>query len=172
MYRWLIVGSAVSVRDAEKTMISGGGMDTVLLQSGSDTMLMVGVLLLLVGGIGVAIWRSNALGDPDKATESANATSGAESPETPRAPQSGVSQSAEQAVSDADCVIELLEEHDGRMKQTHIVEETDWSKSKVSMLLSEMEDDGEISKLRVGRENIVSLSGKEPEAAGSPFEED
>jgi len=32
------------------------------------------------------------------------------------------------------------------MKQVNIVEETEWSKSKVSMLLSEMEDDGDISK--------------------------
>jgi hypothetical protein len=40
------------------------------------------------------------------------------------------------------------------------------------MLLSDMEDGGEISKLRVGRENIISLAGEEPEAAGSPFEEE
>ena len=40
------------------------------------------------------------------------------------------------------------------------------------MLLSEMEDDGDISKLRVGRENIISLAGNEPEAAGSPFEDE
>ena len=58
------------------------------------------------------------------------------------------------------------------MKQAKIVDETGWSKSKVSMLLSEMEDDGDISKLRMGRENIISLSGSEPEAAGSPFEDE
>ena len=58
------------------------------------------------------------------------------------------------------------------MKQVDIVEETDWSKSKVSMLLSDMEDDGEVSKLRVGRENIVSLTGHEPDAAGSPFDDE
>jgi uncharacterized membrane protein len=43
-----------------------------------------------------------------------------------------------------------------------IVENTDWSKSKVSMLLSEMETEGQISKLRIGRENIISLAGQEP----------
>ena len=66
----------------------------------------------------------------------------------------------------------LLEENGGRMKQVNIVDETDWSKSKVSMLLSEMEDEGQISKLRVGRENIISKKGMEPEAAGSPFEDE
>jgi len=69
-------------------------------------------------------------------------------------------------------VVTLLEENGGRMKQVNIVEETGWSKSKVSMLLSDMEDEGEISKLRVGRENIISLDGHEPEAAGSPFEDE
>jgi flagellar basal body-associated protein FliL len=73
--------------------------------------------------------------------------------------------------SDEQRVVELLEENDGQMKQAKIVEHTDWSKSKVSMLLSEMESDDEISKLRVGRENLISLAGEEPEAAGSPFEE-
>jgi len=75
---------------------------------------------------------------------------------------------AEPAVSDAELqsdeerVRELLETHGGRMRQVQIVEETDWSKSKVSMLLSEMEDEGEISRLRIGRENVVSLPGHEP----------
>jgi uncharacterized membrane protein len=57
------------------------------------------------------------------------------------------------------------------MRQVAIVEETDWSKSKVSMLLSEMEAEGRISKLRIGRENIVSLDGQEPET-GRSSEED
>jgi uncharacterized membrane protein len=57
------------------------------------------------------------------------------------------------------------------MKQVDIVEETEWSKSKVSMLLSEMEEADQISKLRLGRENVISIAGEEPDAAGSPFEE-
>lgn len=73
--------------------------------------------------------------------------------------------------SDDEVVIELLESNGGRMKQGAIVDETEWSKSKVSMLLSEMEDDEQISKLRVGRENLISLPGEEPEAVGSPFED-
>jgi hypothetical protein len=85
---------------------------------------------------------------------------------------------AEPAVTDAELlsdeerVMRLLDENGGRMKQVNIVDETDWSKSKVSMLLSEMEDAGQISKLRVGRENIISKKGMEPEAARSPFEDD
>jgi len=77
----------------------------------------------------------------------------------------------EELLTDEDRVVKLIRENGGRMKQVNIVEETGWSKSKVSMLLSDMEDDGIISKLRVGRENIISLEGFEPEATKSPFEE-
>jgi hypothetical protein len=74
-------------------------------------------------------------------------------------------------LSDEDRVLGLLEENGGRMKQVDIVEETEWSKSKVSMLLSEMEEADQISKLRLGRENVISVAGEEPDAAGSPFDE-
>ncbi len=73
--------------------------------------------------------------------------------------------------SDADHIEELLDANGGRMQQADIVDETDWSKSKVSTLLSEMAEEGRVSKLRVGRENIVSLAGHEPDVAGSPFED-
>jgi hypothetical protein len=84
----------------------------------------------------------------------------------------GATVSEEDLMSDEERVVSLLEDQGGRMKQVNIVDETGWSKSKVSMLLSEMENEGTVSKLRVGRENIVSLSGHEPDAAGSPFEDD
>jgi hypothetical protein len=78
----------------------------------------------------------------------------------------------EELLADDDRVVRMLRENGGRMKQVKIVEETGWSKSKVSMLLSEMEDEGTISKLRVGRENVISLAGHEPPAASSPFDDE
>ncbi len=83
-----------------------------------------------------------------------------------------VTVSEEALLPDDERVIEILKSKGGRTKQIEIVNETEWSKSKVSMLLSEMEEEGRISKLRVGRENIVSLPGYEPDAAGSPFDEE
>jgi hypothetical protein len=74
--------------------------------------------------------------------------------------------------SDEDRIVEMLEANGGRMQQTAIVEGTGWSKSKVSTLLSEMADDGTLTKLRVGRENIVSLAGHEPTATRSPFDDE
>lgn len=82
--------------------------------------------------------------------------------------QSSVRQEA--VLTNEEQVVALLDANGGRMRQTRIVESTGWSKSKVSMLLSEMDTEGSISKLRVGRENIISRPGSEPEAAQSTLE--
>ncbi|MFW6320576.1 MAG: DUF7343 domain-containing protein [Halohasta sp.] len=74
-------------------------------------------------------------------------------------------------IRDEERVRRLLSAHDGRLKQSQIVEATEWSKSKVSRLLSSMEDDGEITRIRLGRENLVCLRGHEP-ADVSPSWED
>jgi hypothetical protein len=47
------------------------------------------------------------------------------------------------------------------MRQAAIVDETGWSDAKVSQLLSAMAEDDRVEKLRLGRENLISL----PEAA-------
>jgi uncharacterized membrane protein len=46
------------------------------------------------------------------------------------------------------------------MKQSKIVEETRWSTAKVSQLLSAMDDADRVEKLRIGRENLISLPGE------------
>jgi hypothetical protein len=136
-------------------------------------MLVVLVIVLLGLGGGFAVYATDAdaggFGWPTTSESGAGATAGAAGAESEigEAPVAD-----EELLSDEARVLGLLEEHGGRMKQVDIVDETEWSKSKVSMLLSDMEDDGEISKLRVGRENIISKTGHEPEAAGSPFEEE
>lgn len=61
------------------------------------------------------------------------------------------------ALTDEERIVRLLASNSGRMKQSRIVEKTDWSKAKVSRLLSGMEADDEITKLTVGRENIIFL---------------
>jgi len=63
----------------------------------------------------------------------------------------------EELLSDEERVERLLSMNGGRMKQANIVKETDWSNAKVSQLLSSMEEDGRIDKLRIGRENLISF---------------
>lgn len=142
--------------------------------SGGLALSLVLVALVVLGlGLGIA-WYVGVLPGPrdgDTTAEESAPVDGSES-DTGTVTPSTAEETQQELLSDEDRVLRLLEEHGGRMKQVHIVEQTDWSKSKVSMLLSDMEEDGEISKLRVGRENIISLAGEEPEAAGSPFDDE
>jgi len=66
----------------------------------------------------------------------------------------------------------MLQTESGRMHQTDIVEATDWSKAKVSRLLSKMVDDDEVVKIRLGRENLICLERAKPAAANSPHADD
>ena len=68
-------------------------------------------------------------------------------------------------LSDEERVERLLGENGGRMRQADIVAETGWSDAKVSQLLSAMADEGRVEKLRLGRENLISLPDDE-EAGG------
>lgn len=65
-------------------------------------------------------------------------------------------------LSDEERVEYLLERNGGRMRQAAIVEGTGWSDAKVSQLLSTMADDDRVNKLRIGRENLISLPGHDP----------
>ena len=60
-------------------------------------------------------------------------------------------------LSDEERVERLLDDNGGRMRQADIVAETGWSDAKVSQLLSAMADAGRVEKLRLGRENLISL---------------
>ncbi|WP_241175451.1 hypothetical protein [Natronolimnobius sp. AArcel1] len=75
---------------------------------------------------------------------------------------------SEEFITDRERVQQLVTDNGGRMKQSRIVDSVDWSKAKVSRLLAELEDDGQITKLRLGRENLVCLPGHEPTASKSP----
>jgi len=127
--------------------------------------LLLAVAVLGVGG--VIAWQRGLLptGERDGDEPPAGAAGAAAGPDGSAIPEA-------ELLSDEDRIVAMLEETGGRMKQSEIVESTEWSKSKVSVLLSEMEDEGTVSKLRVGRENVVSLDGHEPEAAKSPLDDE
>lgn len=68
-------------------------------------------------------------------------------------------------------ILDLLEEHDGRMEQSDIVEATDWAESTISRKLTSLESDGAIVRYRIGRGKMVYLPDEEPDAFTSPFDE-
>ena len=111
------------------------------------TWTMVGLLVALLGIGAILLWRQ------------VEARPGRGETEANDAPEPAISD--EELLSDEARVETLLEEHGDRMKQVDIVEATGWSKAKVSTLLSEMAEEGTISKLRIGRENIITLEREE-----------
>jgi hypothetical protein len=69
-----------------------------------------------------------------------------------------------------DEILTILEEAGGRLEQSTIVSETGWSKATVSRVLSSMADEGQVTKISLGRRNLITLPGHEPDGARSPFE--
>lgn len=104
----------------------------------------------------------------DEASAERDADGPATAPGFDRAERQG---SSEPVLTDEDRVLRILRENGGWVYQGLIVEETTWSKSKVSRLLSRMADEGTIEKVSVGRQNVVAETGSMPEGFGSPFDE-
>ncbi len=90
-------------------------------------------------------------------SETTAATPEPADPETPPADEPVDPPEDLSLLADDERVLRLLEDNGGRMRQADIVSETDWSDAKVSQLLSSMADDDRITKLRIGRENLISL---------------
>lgn len=65
-------------------------------------------------------------------------------------------------LTDEERVQAIIDENGGRIRQKEIVARVDWSKAKVSRVLSRLEENDEVVKLRLGRENLVCLPGHEP----------
>jgi len=81
------------------------------------------------------------------------------------------SPAAEELLDDETRVLRLLDDNGGQLRQSKVVEGTEWSKSKVSRVLSRMADEGTVAKINLGRENLIARPENVPEHARSPFDE-
>lgn len=54
-------------------------------------------------------------------------------------------------------VLRLLISNGGRMRQADLIAETGWSQAKVSRLLQRMEEQGDVTRVHVGRNNLIVL---------------
>jgi len=118
------------------------GDGTPLLGIGVPSALSALAVLAIVLAAAVVVYRRRG---PD-------ADPAAAAPDEPPSPPPD-----QELLSDEERVLRLLRSEGGRMRQVAIVEETDWSNAKVSQLLSAMAEAGRIEKLRLGRENLISL---------------
>lgn len=132
---------------------------------------LLGLLFVVVVAVVVWRWRGTEPvllaardGEPEEGEPAAGPPT--EEPEPrgegePAAADANEPATDPELLSDEERVEQLLERNGGRMRQADIVAETDWSDAKVSQLLSRMADEGRIEKLRLGRENVISLPDDE-----------
>lgn len=59
--------------------------------------------------------------------------------------------------TDQEQIIRVLIANDGWLEQPRISEETEWSKAKVSRVLTRMEYQGDVTRVACGRSNVVFL---------------
>jgi len=138
--------------------VGGTGLDV------NGLPMVLGLLVAYALLVGAIIWVGRSRGDGASDAPTRSPTEGGDEP-------GGAVAATPEPMTNEDRIRQMLDENDGRLRQADIVEQTDWSKSKVSRLLSKMESDGEIRKISIGRENLIARPGDEPESARSPFEE-
>ena len=119
---------------------------------------------VLFGTVGVAVLagvaalylhRRRQEPDPEE-SPAGRATDDETGPDTAKTRQEGTDPGeVPELATDEDRVVATLKAEGGRMRQSDLADQLDWSPSKTSRVLSDMADEGEIEKLRIGRENVI-----------------
>ena len=87
-------------------------------------------------------------------------------PTSMSAADSGKGVTEERFLPPEEIVMQYLSESGGKTWQRDIVTQMEWSASKTSRVLSGLEDEGQVVRLPMGRQKIVSLPNQLPGAFG------
>ena len=118
----------------------------------------------LRGGLGVPVREVGDGSGTDRSTPDADGSDGEQTAVlAPRAYGSKTELVEETDVSPREYLTAVLEAHDGRLSQREICEHTGWPSSTVSCLLGQMDDRGEVVRIRLGRKKLVFLPDDVPE---------
>jgi hypothetical protein len=71
--------------------------------------------------------------------------------------EKSTSQPPAELLTNEERVLQLLEEHGGRIKQQQVVAELDWTEAKTSQVVTSLREEEQIEVLRIGRENVLAL---------------
>lgn len=124
-----------------------------------STALLIPILIVILAIAGWILYRREELSEASSSTESTSVPT-TEPTEQDDEPDWSL-------LSNEEKVIQLLEQHDGRMKQQKIIEEFDWTDAKTSKVVGSLRDQGEIETVRVGRENVLTLPDTDVLSGGS-----
>lgn len=129
---------------------SDGGSENTL-----PTAFVGGVILAVLGTLGAAglLYLRRAHGQTDESDTDA----------IPESTEAGgaTREQTDELLTDGDRVRNLLRDRGGRVRQKELVEAFGWSDSKTSRVVSRLAEEEEIEKLRIGRENVISLPDTE-----------
>jgi hypothetical protein len=135
-------------------LVPAGGADGEGFAPGFVT--LVGLLAVVGVGLGVAVAvRRGAFRSGAPTVEDREVPSQRKSTDVPEPDDDTGSAGTDALQTDEDRVLSLLDREGGRIRQRTVAEAFDWSNSKTSRVLSRMAESGEISKLRLGRENVI-----------------
>lgn len=109
------------------------------------SIVLLGVTVLLLGVAVLLLWRRQT-GDPSPA-------------ESERTDAGQPDESTE--VSELDRIKQIDDTVSGRLPQQEIVEQTDWSEAKVSRVVSRLAEDGQLEKIRIGRQNFIQINAED-----------
>lgn len=164
------------------------GLARRVLWTVADRPLLAGVVagLVVVTGVGLGARRSGRPALPLDLRSSGEQEEPAGTPDPGRGDESaepeylehpdegptGVSGPAADTriMTNEERVAHLLAEHDGRMLQSEMVDAADWSKATVSRVLSRMEQADAVTRVDIGRGNLVTRPEDEPPSSESPFD--
>lgn len=72
---------------------------------------------------------------------------------------------------DDDKVLRLLVKRGGRVDESTVLEETNWSKEHLREVVEQMEDDDQVSAITVGQKRVICRRGFEPKGYRSHLNE-
>lgn len=123
--------------------------------------------LATVLGFLCRVFHTDAGGEPGGSSAPSSAT--ASIPET----DAGISKAdivSETGLTPEEYLLQFVGMHGGRVEQQRVVALTGWSESTVSQALSEMEAQGLVARVEVGRKKIVCLPEATLDADGTERE--
>lgn len=156
------------VWDGATTDFVAGEPRVVLTPGGSGLtpIMMIGVIIvILLAGVGGWFYQRQPT-DGDSASPGATANEAATDDDSDSITANPPSDNAEttaaatdeepELLSNEEQVLQLLDEHGGRMKQKQVVEELGWTDAKTSKVVSGLREDDTIDSFRIGRENVLT----------------
>ncbi|MFC7248950.1 helix-turn-helix transcriptional regulator [Halomicroarcula sp. GCM10025324] len=130
---------------------------------GLDPLLVGGTVLALVVLAAAAYVARRALADgddepaTDEPTSEASDAASDDTAESDAGDQDTAAAPPDDLLSNEEQVLQLLDQHGGRIKQQAVASRLEWTDAKTSQVIGGLRDEDEVETFRIGRENVVTL---------------